>query len=82
MKASVCAYTVTPDSGFIIDQHPRLAKRCGGQGLLQQQIDVADGVGFELAGVLFRQRVDVKAVHDALDLGLHPAHPGASAQPL
>lgn len=37
VKASVCAYTVTPDSGFIIDRHPRLAhvtvvSACSGHG--------------------------------------------------
>ena len=37
LKSSVCAYTVTPDSGFIIDQHPRLANvtvvsACSGHG--------------------------------------------------
>ncbi|UZE37140.1 N-methyl-L-tryptophan oxidase [Pseudomonas sp. B21-059] len=37
VKASVCAYTVTPDSGFIIDRHPHLAhvtvvSACSGHG--------------------------------------------------
>lgn len=37
VKSAVCAYTVTPDSGFIIDQHPRLANvtvvsACSGHG--------------------------------------------------
>jgi sarcosine oxidase len=37
LKTAVCAYTVTPDSGFIIDQHPRLANvtvvsACSGHG--------------------------------------------------
>lgn len=37
VKASVCAYTVTPDSGFIIDRHPHLANvtvvsACSGHG--------------------------------------------------
>jgi len=37
VKASVCAYTVTPDSGFIIDRHPHMAhvtvvSACSGHG--------------------------------------------------
>lgn len=37
VKASVCAYTVTPDSGFIIDRHPHLdhvtvVSACSGHG--------------------------------------------------
>ncbi|WP_259699367.1 FAD-dependent oxidoreductase, partial [Pseudomonas chlororaphis] len=37
MKSAVCAYTVTPDSHFIIDEHPRLANvmvvsACSGHG--------------------------------------------------
>jgi sarcosine oxidase len=37
IKASVCAYTVTPDHGFIIDDHPSLkhvtvVSACSGHG--------------------------------------------------
>ena len=37
VKSAVCAYTVTPDSHFIIDEHPRLANvmvvsACSGHG--------------------------------------------------
>jgi sarcosine oxidase len=54
VKTAVCTYTVTPDSGFIIDQHPTLANvtvvsACSGHGfkhsaaigeaLAQQQVD-------------------------------------------
>ena len=45
----------------------------GGQRFLQGKIDVADGVGLQLVGIGFGQRVDVQLVDDALDLGLHPA---------
>ncbi len=40
---------------------------------LQQQLDVADGVGLQLAGGFARQGVDVQPLDDALHLGLDPA---------
>ena len=61
LKTAVCAYTVTPDSGFIIDQHPRLANvtvvsACSGHGfkhsaaigevLAQQQVGERCGFDF------------------------------------
>ncbi|APC20950.1 sarcosine oxidase [Pseudomonas protegens] len=62
VKASVCAYTVTPDSGFIIDRHPRLANvtvvsACSGHGfkhsaaigeaLAQQHVDGCSEIDLE-----------------------------------
>jgi monomeric sarcosine oxidase len=62
VKSSVCAYTVTPDSGFIIDQHPRLANvtvvsTCSGHGFKHSA-----AIGEALA----QQVVDG---HSTLDLG-------------
>lgn len=50
-----------------------MRERRGGNRLLQQQIDVADGVGLQLRGVFARQRVDVQPLGNALHLGLDPA---------
>ena len=62
VKASVCAYTVTPDSGFIIDRHPRLdnvtvVSACSGHGFKHSA-----AIGEALA----QQLVDG---HSTLDLG-------------
>ena len=45
----------------------------GGDGFLQGQLDLADGVGFQAVGVLGLEGVDVQPVEHAAGFGLEPA---------
>ncbi|MCW6511689.1 N-methyl-L-tryptophan oxidase [Lichenifustis flavocetrariae] len=61
-KAAVCLYTVTPDRGFIIDQHPEMDRvtvvsACSGHGFKHSA-----GIGEALAALLAdgRSRIDLQ----------------------
>ena len=64
--------------GSRIDQHQRAqaarnSKRQGDQRLLQTQLHMADGIGWQLGRIHFLQGVDVQSMQDADYLGLDPA---------
>lgn len=65
-RTAVCAYTVTPDFGFIVDQHPSLARltvvsACSGHGFKH-----AAGIGEALAQLLVDGRSDADLAPFAL----------------